>query len=246
MKEMQMQKIKNLSEQDYRELPYISVTQVCRRAVAKSAWEYHNTTFEETSSMLLGSLFDAMVTGVGVERFQRSEAATKSSKAFKEQEETAKAEGIKLVTSNEWEKAEAMARSFKSHPTVQEIFRSCEFQVSYVSEQDNLKGRLDALQNDMFDATVWDIKTCSNNFVYAVKDYGYDMQLAAYMRMAGATQGGWLVIDTSPPHEITIYKIKTSTLMKSLEQFDQFFHILKQELVDEGIKNRRNTEIQYI
>jgi len=105
---------------------------------------------------------------------------------------------------------------------------------------------LDVLQSDMFDATVWDIKTCSNNFFYAVKDYGYDMQLAAYMHMASVIQGGWLVIDTSPPYEVSVYRIKTSTFMESLERFKQYFCLLKQEVLDEGIKNRRNTEIQYI
>jgi len=241
-----LKKIPHMADEEYRKLPYISVTQVCRRAVSKSAWEYHNTPPEETLPMLLGSLFDAMVTGVGLEKFKRSDTATKTAKAYKEEQEAMNAEGIKLVTPSEWAKAEAMAFSFKTHPLVKEKLFNVEFQVSYVDEENNIKGRLDVLQHDMFDACVWDIKTCSKNFIYAVRDYGYDMQLAAYMRMAGTLCGGWFVVDTTPPHEVSVYQIKTSTFQAALEKFDEYHLLLKEELLDETIKNKRNEVIQYV
>ena len=203
------------------ELP--SVTGVTKFATCASEYEYVNMpSIEDSTAIILGGLFDAIVTQKGVSDYVVVDVETgPTSKAYKKAADEIKASGKKPITQDVMDKAQKMADSFMSHPFVKSALcpiNDIVYQNAF--KCDTHKGIADVY--DKTDKIVYEIKTSSNpqKFKWAAEDLGYKMQLAAYMRAFDAIEGYWLVIDSNPPHEVYPIKIKEETYYLALKQFD--------------------------
>jgi len=237
-----------ITDSEYRQYELPSVTEICRRAAALSAFQYWNSEkVVDTASIRLGLLFDALVTKVDLDRFVVAESKSSRSKKFSEEKQILDA-GKLLVTQEEWDKAQQMQASFVSHPIIKSILDRSQFQVACIDKENVIKGKCDLIYNNGLDDVIYDIKTTSDieRFPYTVRGMRYDMQLAAYMSLFGIRDGGWLVIETSPPYEVQIYRMLNKTYENALADFEIYHKVFLIERENEEKRNKRTTEVKYI
>lgn len=243
-----MDKFNNLGAIPYEkfklfELP--SVTRVSKFATAASEYDYVNQPpIDDSPAVMLGGLFDSLVTGKDADAYQVVDVETgPTSKAFKKAAEEIIASGKKPITQDMMDKAKAMANSFMTHPFVKniyanEVFGKITFQCCFVGKTH--KGIADIF--DEGNGIVYEIKTSSNpaKFKWQAFDMGYDMQLAAYKRAFSAKEAYWLVIDSSPPHEVFPFRMKESTYEAAITKFD----IALEQYMKINTQNPKRSEVK--
>ena len=169
---------------EYRKAPVISQSQVKDFLRSPALYEARLTQpIEATTAMILGSYFDACITGDEFEKFgvRKHDGRTKEGKA---ELELMKGLGMLPVSAEDAEQVSRWVESFKSHPIYKTIAKA-DFQVCGFAMIDGVrvKGRADALIFDGSDLTIFDLKLVADGspgkFAREIAE-GYDIQAAMY------------------------------------------------------------------
>jgi len=187
------------------------------RSPAQFRWEQdgHPVT---SDAFVVGSLVHALVLGQPYADIQvKLDGRTKEGKAQKAQ---ADADGLRLISQDDWDSAHRMADAVLGNRMAADLFSNGRAEVSaYGTEPISgvaMRGRFDWLRND---GGIVDLKTTANaepnKFRYSTFDYGYYIQAAWYWHL-GVENGidvsyyPIVAVGKSAPHQVTICELKTA------------------------------------
>lgn len=169
---------------EYRKAPGISQSQVKDFLKSPALYEARLTqSTEATTAMILGSYFDASITGDGFEDYTVLQCDGRTA-AGKAEREAAKELGLVTISAEDGANVSRWVESFKSHPIYKTIAKA-DFQVCGFAMIDGVrvKGRADALIFDGSDLTIFDLKLVADGspgkFAREIAE-GYDIQAAMY------------------------------------------------------------------
>lgn len=184
---------------------------------------------EQTDALRKGSLFDALVTGEGAERFQVApEKLDRRTKAGKEWADEVESQGRTIITPAEAAWAHDAFEALMAIDEARESIEEAEFQVSIRARLAThplfeLQGRpdltcLDGLKTTDFLPTFDDLKSARSLDAFArgnhVVDYGYHVQAAIVREVAREagiddTRHRWFVVTKpdQPPVQAVVFNI---------------------------------------
>lgn len=169
---------------EYRKAPGISQSQVKDFLRSPALYEARLTqSTEATTAMVLGSYFDASITGDGFEDYTVLQCDGRTA-AGKAEREAAKELGLVTISADDGANVAGWVESFKSHPIYKTIAKA-DYQVCGFAMIDGVrvKGRADALIFDGSDLTIFDLKLVADGspgkFAREIAE-GYDIQAAMY------------------------------------------------------------------
>ena len=169
---------------EYRKAPGISQSQVKDFLRSPALYEARLTQpIEATAAMILGSYFDASITGDGFEDYTVLQCDGRTA-AGKAEREAAKELGLVTISADDGENVARWVESFKAHPIYKTIAKA-DFQVCGFAMIDGVrvKGRADAMIVDGADLTIFDLKLLADGspgkFAREIAE-GYDIQAAMY------------------------------------------------------------------
>lgn len=174
---------------EYRKAPGISQSQVKDFLRSPALYEARLTqSMEDTSAMVLGSYFDASITGDGFEDYTVLQCDGRTA-AGKAEREAAKELGLVTISADDGANVARWVESFKAHPIYKTIAKA-EYQLCGFAMIDGVrvKGRADALVLNSPDITIFDLKLVADaspeKFAREIAE-GYDMQAAMYSIIFG-------------------------------------------------------------
>ena len=169
---------------EYRKAPGISQSQVKDFLKSPALYEARLTQpIEATTAMILGSYFDASITGDGIEDYAVLQCDGRTA-AGKAEREAAKELGLVTISADDGANVARWVESFKAHPIYKTIAKA-DFQVCGFAMIDGVrvKGRADAMILDGADLTIFDLKLVADGspgkFAREITE-GYDIQAAMY------------------------------------------------------------------
>lgn len=209
---------------------------------------YMEDDFEQTPSMLLGSVVHKLV--LEPETFDNSYVALpagidKRTKAGKEAWNKLEAtlNGRTLIKAELVEHAQLVADSVRSHETAGEYLHTGQAEVSclWQDQEHNFpcKSRFDFLNSD---DVIVDLKTTQDaspdEFVKSIYKYGYYRQAAMYCdgfeNVTGRKAKGFvfIAVETKAPYAVGVYKLDANSLMLGREEY--------RELLGQFVQCKRN------
>ena len=192
------------------------------------------TDHEQSTAMLLGSVFHAMTlepATVSVQYRKRQYAG--NTKAGREEAAEAVELGITLVNAELWETCSAMSCAASVHPLLKSAMSAADWQAEcsvYWHERGDIpcKARIDALASlPGFGLTAIDLKSTTDASPYAIAkhiyDYGYHRQAAWYLhalRQAGmiARQFVFLFVEKCTPYITTAVTVSENAIAVAYDE----------------------------
>lgn len=160
---------------------------------------------------------------------------------WKAKQRAATMNGQLLLTSGDYEQAQAMAASVLANETVRLMLenKSTVIEASFFADDPDtglrLKARPDAFVRDR--GLVIDIKTTLDasprGFEREIRKYCYDMQAAFYLKTLGlanqdADQFLFVAVEKKPPYAVSIHVLSDDYLKYASERVQHTLHVIKQ------------------
>lgn len=208
--------IEDMPEADYRAMPGLSGTGVATLLASPARWRWEQGhPRPSTSAMGLGTLVHALTLGTEP-RAIVSEYPDMRTKAAREWKAEAEAEGLRVVTADEWTRAEDIRDAVRSHATAAALLDAdgvSEVSITGEHEGAPLKGRIDRLAAN---GLVIDLKTARDAtpdaMSRALGDYGYALQLRHYADLIGSPHRAVVIaVESEPPHLVAVYRVDAAT-----------------------------------
>jgi exodeoxyribonuclease VIII len=193
---------------------------------------------EKTASMKLGSLVHALVLEPDTfsERYALAPEGDRRTKAGKEAFEQflTESEGKDVITSSDYETAQAMAESVREHPSASLLLREGDPEVSVFAELAGTacKCRIDWLRPD---GILVDLKTTkdasSSAFARSCASFDYPVQAAMYLDLTiaadvEATDFVFIAIESPPPYLCATYSLTWDDIAKGRALYQKRLEIL--------------------
>jgi hypothetical protein len=135
-------------------------------------------------------------------------------------EAIAEEKGVKLIGIEDFVKAQEMIERLKVSGVL-ENYLIGDYQHEFNQEIDGVpvRGFLDCLNKEY----ISDHKTTRslNQFRYAVKDYGYDIQAYIYCTVLGVDKFYWVAQEKAYPFAIGVYEASDETIERGKDKFDK-------------------------
>lgn len=122
--------------------------------------------------------------------------------------------GKEIIGGADADLVQTIAVRVNANPFAAELLRTGlpEVELASTWEGVEVKGRVDWLCADR--RLCPDLKTtrCLEDFPGQCWDFGYDQQVAWYLRLTGATDAPLLVVETEQPHRVAVYRFSAANL----------------------------------
>lgn len=201
------------------ELSKSGLDQFKRSPAHYKAWLDGQETNETTPAMVFGSAVHcALLEPKKFESEYSVFSGDRRTKAGKEEYETLKARGIKLISAEDQEAIRRMQQNILTHNAASKLIKPGTYhaEVSVFGEINGIKtkARMDILPH--FEAVngdcIGDIKTTSDaspaEFAKSIANFRYHVQAAWYLRFFPTrTRFVFIAIEKTPPYELAVYEL---------------------------------------
>jgi len=221
-------------------------------------WEMYmrGQLFKESEALTFGSMYDCLL--FTPEDFDkqfmvlndstkceeiggRAPRMTNKYKAWvKDFQEEAESKGVKLIGEDDFKKAQEMIERLKVSGVL-ETYLIGDYQHEFNQEINGVpvRGFLDCLNKEY----ISDHKTTRslNQFRYAVRDYGYDIQAYIYCSVLGLDKFYWVAQEKAYPFAIGVYEASEETIANGEVKFNKAV-----ERISNYLDNNIDTETFFI
>jgi hypothetical protein len=210
----------DMPEAEYRSTRAVSCSTLKRFAEAPAK---AHVSLPDTDSMRAGRLIHSAVLEAWSfdTRYRRTDLDRRGTKAWKEDEVAAAADGLLLLKDAEYDRLSAIRDAVHAHPTARELLAPGLITETAVFWEDPITGaacraRMDGIRHDM--RLVLDVKTTGDarqhRFSRSAADLRMHWQDAWYRDGIAAAPGGFradaflfIAVERDPPHLIAVYEL---------------------------------------